>query len=203
MSLAPIDASLSRIAGGPGRESKIREMEAVMIQNPFVEYRATQTYIAKEEGEISFNRNEKICIISTDPSGWWTGKNEQGNQGLFPCVFVAQRPAGAPLPALQQSASHRPHLNIGSCGSWNSTCSIDERVAMIRSSPPDTFIGQVHFPFYSEKLFVEPGEIVSIAAMGRDDRHVLVRNMRGQSGPLPLNLLSVKSNHEKENLICW
>jgi len=203
MLLAPIDVSLSRLTGGPDKESKIRNMEAAVSENPFIEYRATQTYIAKEEGEISLSRNERVQIFSTDASGWWRGRNERGDEGLFPCVVVAQRPAGAPLPPPHQAVSHRPHLALGSAGTWNSTSSVDERVAMIRSSPPETFIGQVHFPFYSEKLFVEPNECVVIAGMGRDDKHVLVRNKRGQSGPLPLNILSVKNNDEKENIIRW
>jgi len=186
MSLSQIDTSLSNLTGG-GVSDRRRITETANL----LEFRATQTYIAKEEGEISFTRNERVVVIETDPSGWWKGRNHKGEEGVFPCVYVAQRPAGAPLPPSIHASSHGPHLKRNGA-SWQSTQSVDERVAMIRSSPPETFIARIHFAFFSDEIFCQVGDQVVVSAIAGDEKHVFVRNQRGQTGTVPLNIMSLK-----------
>jgi len=42
---------------------------------------------ATESNELSFNKGDRIRIITRDPSGWWTGE-VNGRQGLFPANYV-------------------------------------------------------------------------------------------------------------------
>jgi len=228
MALPSVDQSLAKLVG-VDRESRVRSMRGKVTETSCIEYRAIQTYIAKEQGELSFTRNEKIQILRTDASGWWTGRNESGQTGIFPCVLVVERPAGAPLPLMQKGSnstsisesgirhstnqlSHRPHLlrdrnSIGASptieSTWKSTGSIDERVAMIRSRPPGNFCAVAHFPYYSNSIYVEAGDWVKVDSVCNDNKFVIARNSRGQCGRLPLNIMTVKEERENDENIMF
>ena len=228
MMLPSIDESLAKLVG-IDRETRIKAMRGKVSDVTYIEYRAIQTYIAKEQGELSFSRNERIHVTRTDASGWWAGRNESGQTGIFPCVLVVERPAGAPLPNVRaietgtmrselrhsnNLLSHRPHIlrDMNSLGTsptvesgWKSTGSIDERVAMIRSRAPGNFCAIAHFPFYSESIYMEAGEWVKVESVCTDNKFVMARNSRGQCGRVPLNVLTVKEDREKNenSLITW
>jgi hypothetical protein len=228
MILPSIDESLTKLVGFD-RESRIKAMRVKVSDVSYIEYRAIQTYIAKEQGELSFTRNERIHVTRPDASGWWTGRNESGQIGIFPCVLVVERPAGAPLPNIRSSEpgtmrtelrhgsnllSHRPHIlrdrnSMGASptvdSAWKSTGSIDERVAMIRSRPPGNFCAIAHFPFYSDSIYMEAGEWVKVESVCSDNKFVMARNSRGQCGRVPLNVLTVKEDREnnENSVINW
>lgn len=192
MRLPPAELSLSNITGCD-REAKI-----LLLRNicDVIEYRAVQTYIAKEAGELSFSRNEKIEVINKESSGWWFGANEQGLQGYFPSVLIGERPANVPLPSDSgHKDSYRPKLShAAGAGTWKSAPSMDiqdERIALIRSHPEGTFVGIVHFAMFNEEICLETNDIVDIIKLGPEGK-VIVRNERNQVGPIPLNIITVK-----------
>jgi len=45
-------------------------------------------YEATEENELSFGEGETILLIEKDDSGWWRGRNQKGEEGVFPSNFV-------------------------------------------------------------------------------------------------------------------
>merc|ERR1711991_74680 len=49
---------------------------------------ALWSYDAAEDGEISFAEGEQLFVIDKDESGWWTARNEAGDQGFFPSGYV-------------------------------------------------------------------------------------------------------------------
>jgi len=49
---------------------------------------ALYTYDATEENEISFMEGETVFLVEKDDSGWWRGRNNKGQEGLFPSNFV-------------------------------------------------------------------------------------------------------------------
>lgn len=230
MNLPSVEQSMLKLVG-IDTESRIKDMRGKVSEVSFIEYRAIQTYIAKEQGEISFTRNERIDVIRPDASGWWTGRNERGETGIFPCVLVVERPAGAPLPQIHQSVngsirsdaevrhsrnalSHRPHLlrerqNINGSptidSGWKSTESMDERIPMIRSRAPGKFCAVAHFPFYSDSIYLEAGDWVKVDTVCNNNKFVIARNSRGQCGRVPLNMLTVKEDKEnsENSIINW
>jgi len=46
------------------------------------------TYTADEEGELTFKEGDPIYVLSKDPSGWWRGRTEAGDEGDFPSNYV-------------------------------------------------------------------------------------------------------------------
>lgn len=192
--LATIEESLRNLLGAD-REQRVKAMQS---KPQLIEYRAVQSYMAKETGELSFSRNERIEVLKKDASGWWTGRNTLGETGVFPSVLVAQRPAGAALPLQQIPAeTYRPNLAQNRVsGAWESIGSVDERARMISAQPPFAFVGIVQFAHVGDTLSVDTGEIVQIEGMGDGDGQVKIRNDRGQSGSVPIKILSVKHREE-------
>ena len=43
-----------------------------------------------EDGELSFEKGERIKLLAKDPSGWWQGERATGQFGLMPCAFVRE-----------------------------------------------------------------------------------------------------------------
>jgi hypothetical protein len=172
-----------------------------------LEYRAVQSYLAKEKGELSFNRNEKIEVIKKDSSGWWTGRNPKGQVGVFPSVFLAQRPAGAMLP-LQQNAATSFKPGISSLGTVMDENSEKNRAKLVENNPAFSFIGIVHFNFNGNGISVEAGEVVDVQQLDKTtdlpshhDHHlsVIVVNHRGIRGVVPLHILTLKYRDDQEN----
>lgn len=202
MRLPMVNDSLSSIIGNDA-SNRIKAMLDT-TESRVIEYRAVQSYIAKERGELSFNRNDKIEVVKKDSSGWWVGKNLCGQIGLFPSVFVAQRPAGAMLPLQQAPAvSYKPDLAQGpSLGTWiNEAKSEKDRAHLISNNPPFTFIGVVHFPFNGAGISVEPGEIVDVQQLDKHSSHsVIVVNDKGIKGVVPIHVMTLKyRQNEQEN----
>ena len=194
MKLPPLSASLTALVGAD-RHSRLSAMREAP---PVVEYRAVQSYLAKEHGELSFARNERIEILKKDPSGWWTGRNERGQTGVLPSVLVAQRPAGAAMPLQQAPAvSYRPHVDRqGSFGTWKTSASTDDRIELVKNSPPFAFLGIVQFEYHAAGISVEPGEIVEVEGVD-GDKAVRVRTDKGQVGSVPLNIVSIKYKNDR------
>lgn len=187
---------------GKDRENRVRMM-ACTSDSDIIEHRAIQTYLAREEGELSFTRNERIEIIKKEPSGWWYGRNSKGQEGVFPSVLVAPRPAGAPLPVIHnaKNISYRPGIAQETFGgTWKSNGAPDDRMALIESNPEFCFVGVIHFPFFSKEICLDVNDIVQIA---RSDgtTNVIVQNVRKQQGSVPLNIMTVKEGSvENENI---
>eukprot|EP01130_Rhizamoeba_saxonica_P015414 TRINITY_DN6918_c0_g1_i2.p1 TRINITY_DN6918_c0_g1~~TRINITY_DN6918_c0_g1_i2.p1 ORF type:complete len:484 (+),score=161.55 TRINITY_DN6918_c0_g1_i2:19-1470(+) len=51
-------------------------------------YLALYGYDAEDETELTFMEGEKIVLMETDDSGWWKGRNEKGEIGVFPSNYV-------------------------------------------------------------------------------------------------------------------
>jgi hypothetical protein len=47
---------------------------------------------AEQDGDLSLSPGEQIIIIdSTDESGWWRGRKNDGREGVFPSNFVQRQ----------------------------------------------------------------------------------------------------------------
>lgn len=199
MRLPDLASSLNFLVGSD-RPIRISSMTAT-TESDLIEYRAVQTYLAREEGELSVSRNERVEVLRKEASGWWLGRNSKGQEGVFPSVLVAPRPAGAPLPIQHNMSniSYRPPLRQDTMGgTWKPVTIHDERIALIQSSPEMTYIGIVHFPYFSEDICVDVNDIVQIIR-ANGDAHVYVENTRNQRGSVPLHVLTVKEAANKEN----
>lgn len=197
--LASPEISFSLVAG-PERETIIKAMRC---RPDFIEYRAVQSYMAKEAGELSFNRNELIQILNKDPSGWWLGRNMSGHTGVLPSVLLAERPAGAALPLQQVPVTTlRPNLYQNRpSGTWNSFEAgnlHDSRDRFIVSQPPYSLIAVVQFKYVGEVVAVEPGEVVKICGPTDTEGFVQVKTETGQEGPVPIKILLIKHNDKSK-----
>lgn len=54
---------------------------------------AAYEHKASEAGELSFQPGDKIHILRQDPSGWWEGRLDNGNVGIFPSNYVNVTPS--------------------------------------------------------------------------------------------------------------
>uniref|UniRef100_A0A6B2LS47 SH3 domain-containing protein n=1 Tax=Arcella intermedia TaxID=1963864 RepID=A0A6B2LS47_9EUKA len=45
-------------------------------------------FLAEDEEELPLKTGEELTLISSSPDGWWRGKNEMGEIGLFPQNYV-------------------------------------------------------------------------------------------------------------------
>jgi hypothetical protein len=49
---------------------------------------ARYAHNAKEAGELSFSKGDKITVLRQDASGWWEGRLASGASGIFPSNYV-------------------------------------------------------------------------------------------------------------------
>jgi len=93
-----VDANTSQAAGiepddGSGSDMEEKSPEhnvpsAVTLMSPPVSLVTIYAYDATEENELSFGEGETILLIEKDDSGWWRGRNQKGEEGVFPSNFV-------------------------------------------------------------------------------------------------------------------
>jgi hypothetical protein len=192
-----------RFVLGSEKEDKIRAIQAGPDR---IEYRAVQSYLAKEAGELSFSRNEVIQVIKKDSSGWWHGRNSSGETGVFPSVLLAERPAGAILPLHQTSPNTlRPNLNQSySGGTWHSSANTlgNAREQLVMCQAPYSLVGVVQFRYIGESISVEPGEVVKIGGITDMTGFVQIRKENGREGPVPLKILGIKDENDHSKLSC-
>lgn len=50
--------------------------------------RALYDYDATEANELSMREGDLLVLLEKDESGWWRGRNNEGNEGVFPSNFV-------------------------------------------------------------------------------------------------------------------
>ncbi|CAG0918976.1 unnamed protein product [Notodromas monacha] len=55
---------------------------------PREQFIALYSYVAQNADELSFEKGEKISIISRDEKDWWKGELKSGETGLFPANYV-------------------------------------------------------------------------------------------------------------------
>ncbi|CAG8656671.1 2569_t:CDS:2 [Cetraspora pellucida] len=65
-------------------------------------------YDAEEEGEISLKEGATITILEKTDDGWWRGKNEQGESGIFPSTYVTEVKATDVSQAVEEADSEKP-----------------------------------------------------------------------------------------------
>ncbi|CAG8504651.1 1689_t:CDS:2, partial [Racocetra persica] len=65
-------------------------------------------YDAEEEGEISLKEGTTITILEKTDDGWWRGKNEQGESGIFPSTYVTEVKATDVSQAAEEADSEKP-----------------------------------------------------------------------------------------------
>ena len=51
---------------------------------------ALHNYQAQERHQLTLVQGEKISVLEKDPSGWWIGRNRNGNVGIFPSTYVQE-----------------------------------------------------------------------------------------------------------------
>ncbi|KAK8854717.1 hypothetical protein IAR55_003456 [Kwoniella newhampshirensis] len=65
---------------------------------------AIHTFVAEHGDELEFQAGERIEVIEKDDAfgdGWWRGRNEKGEEGLFPATYISESPPtphAAPAP---------------------------------------------------------------------------------------------------------
>ncbi|CAG8532218.1 13156_t:CDS:10, partial [Dentiscutata heterogama] len=65
-------------------------------------------YDAEEEGEISLKEGTTITILEKTEDGWWRGKNEQGETGIFPSTYVTEIKTTDASPTAEEADSEKP-----------------------------------------------------------------------------------------------
>jgi len=55
-------------------------------------------YDATEEGELTFDEGVKVLVLAENESGWWRGRLENGQEGLFPSNFMSATPVEPDTP---------------------------------------------------------------------------------------------------------
>ncbi|CAG8519125.1 27658_t:CDS:10 [Dentiscutata erythropus] len=65
-------------------------------------------YDAEEEGEISLKEGTTITILEKTDDGWWRGKNEQGEAGIFPSTYVTEIKTTDASPTAEEADSEKP-----------------------------------------------------------------------------------------------
>ncbi|CAG8460571.1 28159_t:CDS:2 [Gigaspora margarita] len=68
----------------------------------------TYDYDAEEEGEISLKEGTTITILEKTDDGWWRGKNEQGETGLFPSTYVTEIKTTDVSSTTEEAESEKP-----------------------------------------------------------------------------------------------
>ena len=45
----------------------------------------------EQDGDLGLNAGDQVLVLDTsDPGGWWVGRNQFGQEGVFPSNFVQQ-----------------------------------------------------------------------------------------------------------------
>ncbi|KAI7896875.1 uncharacterized protein EV154DRAFT_410913, partial [Mucor mucedo] len=71
--------------------SKPTPSESAETQKPLGKAIVLHPYDAESEDELSLLRGEYVEILDRHiDDGWWKGKNEKGQSGVFPCNFVRE-----------------------------------------------------------------------------------------------------------------
>ncbi|KAG2205103.1 hypothetical protein INT47_002197 [Mucor saturninus] len=71
--------------------SKPTSSESAETQKPLGKAIVLHPYDAESEDELSLLRGEYVEILDRHiDDGWWKGKNEKGQSGVFPCNFVRE-----------------------------------------------------------------------------------------------------------------
>ncbi|KAG7530680.1 hypothetical protein FFLO_04850 [Filobasidium floriforme] len=109
----------------PAQTSSISPLLAQIGVDPVTGIETTLSlfaFTAENEDELSFPANELIRIVEKDQEyndGWYRGKNQKGEEGLFPASYVL--PTGAdPKPYLEMQQAPQP-LNISNSKSGPGT----------------------------------------------------------------------------------
>jgi len=97
---SPNTATATATAGGSGNSGAAAVAPAVPVPEPetaaetprangeLEKVVALYDYTAEEEGELTFTEGDVIYILAQDPSGWWRGRTEKGEEGDFPSNYV-------------------------------------------------------------------------------------------------------------------
>jgi len=52
---------------------------------------ALYPFEAEQDSDLSFGEGDKIWVLDKeDPSGWWRGRDQNGNEGSFPMNYVQE-----------------------------------------------------------------------------------------------------------------
>ena len=72
---------------------------------------ALYDYTAQDDEELTIEKNQKLTVLNSD-GPWWLVTNDRGKQGLVPCNYVKELPAGSG--AMQSSViRHVPEEPLG------------------------------------------------------------------------------------------
>jgi sorting nexin-9/18/33 len=100
--------------------------------------------------ELTVYAGQVLDITRQDiGEGWWEGRNEHGDVGLFPAAYVqeltaTEPPAGPPPPLPNEYASPGQPGDAWKTDSWGNTT----------AAAPQTYANQAHQPTVSARLFI-------------------------------------------------
>ena len=89
---AHASASASASASEAGSKNNIRTSSSTnslsnKSKRPEL-FKAVYAFAAETPEEINFEEGEIIAVFDKADDGWWTGRNERGEEGLFPGTYV-------------------------------------------------------------------------------------------------------------------
>ncbi|KAK4052151.1 hypothetical protein OIV83_002446 [Microbotryomycetes sp. JL201] len=92
---------------------------------------------AENSDELSFRRGERIIVLQRDEDfgdGWYEGKNEKGEQGLFPQSYTSPEP---PSPSIlsEDGASHGNGPGTATPSGQPKTGAVEQALAKLEGQP--------------------------------------------------------------------
>jgi hypothetical protein len=131
--------------------------------------RALYDYDATEANELSMREGDLLVLLEKDESGWWRGRNADGNEGVFPSNFVEV---------------------IG--GDGEASSEPGNRSTVVVPKEGQTMRCKVLYDYDAEdetELTIKEGEILEI--QGEEDGWYYGTNTSGAGGNFPSNYVEV------------
>ncbi|KAI9266004.1 hypothetical protein BY458DRAFT_215323 [Sporodiniella umbellata] len=137
-------------------------------------------FVAENVDEISLNVGEKVLVVEKDEGyndGWWKGRNEKGDLGLFPISYTVSKP---PANVLEQEMNRIRISTDGRMGKRNSV--LPKHVSSLSSKNIQSIVKQsLNSPLLKQKAVEEwnSKEVeIWLTEMGFDDN--LAKNFKDQ-----------------------
>ena len=122
---------------GVGANAAIAEVESYAAPRAVVDWR----YVAETEQELDMHVGETLEILQEDASGWWRGRNSNGDVGWFPANHVHLRRGSGVSEALEASHIERGEASTQVTGFAQTLFPFRGSTAKDLSLPNDALVG--------------------------------------------------------------